>query len=123
MAARSIHADVPPDSRDRHDTTAGAIGGPVVQLHLRPTGTGTAARLAVLGTDGSLGEGEQLQTESLTGSKFTGTVVRREQVGSYEGVKISLTGRAWTLARSELVVDFSDPMVSADGFSDLLTRR
>lgn len=88
-----------------------------------PTGTGTAARLAVLGTEGILGEGEQLQTESLTGSKFTGTVVRRERVGSYEGVQTSLTGRAWTLARSELVVDFSDPMISADGFSDLLTRR
>lgn len=88
-----------------------------------PTGTGTAARLALLVTQGQIGPGEQLLAESLDGSKFTGVVVRGERVGPYEGVRTSLTGRAWPLARSEVVVDFADPMIQDNGLSELVTRR
>lgn len=88
-----------------------------------PTGTGTAARLALLVARGILGPGEQLQTESLDGSKFTGVVIRRERVATYEGVRTSLTGRAWPLARSEVVIDFADPMIHDNGLSELLSRQ
>lgn len=86
-----------------------------------PTGTGTAARLALMAEDGAIGENEAVETVSLTGSTFTGAVTQRLDVGPYPAVRVSMTGRAWTLARSELVIDFADPMIADDGFSVLLT--
>lgn len=85
-----------------------------------PTGTGTSARLALLDHAGSIGVGERLETVAPDGSRFVGAITGHTRVGDYDAVRTALTGRAWTLAHSEIVVDFADPMIRAEGLAPLL---
>lgn len=86
-----------------------------------PTGTGTSARLALMVSDGELGEGDALETISLRNSRFRGTVLGDTTVGEHRAIRSTITGRAWTLAHSKIVVDLDDPLVEDLGLSQLLT--
>lgn len=85
-----------------------------------PTGTGTAARLALLHADGVLGPGEELVTVSPTGSTMTGRLLGSTDAHGHDAIRATITGRAFTLGRLELEVNREDPIVDLDAIWPLL---
>lgn len=85
-----------------------------------PTGTGTSARLALMYEDGEITEGQTLQTISPRGSRFDGTVLGAATIGTHRALHSHITGRAWTLAHSRIVIDLDDPMVDIADLEHLL---
>lgn len=85
-----------------------------------PTGTGTTARLARLADRGHISEGQWLETTSPRGSSFRGTVMGPARVGAYAGLHTEVTGRAWTLSHTRILVDLDDPMVETHDLEHLL---
>lgn len=85
-----------------------------------PTGTGTSAQLALLAADGVIEPGVRLRVISPLGGSFVGELLGEAKVGNLTGVRTAVTGRAWTLAHSEVVVDLSDPLIEDAGLSGIL---
>lgn len=86
-----------------------------------PTGTGTSARLALMAWRGEVGEGQWLETVSPRNSTFRGTVLGEARVGDHGALDTNITGRAWTLAHSQIIIDLDDPLVEDRGLSDILS--
>lgn len=86
-----------------------------------PTGTGTSARMARMYERGLLREGQWLDTVSPRDSVFRGTVLGEAKVGPHPALDTHITGRAWTLAHSRIVVDLDDPLVETSDLEHLLT--
>ena len=86
-----------------------------------PTGTGTSARMARMYERGQLGQGQWLETVSPRDTSFRGTVLGEAQVGPHAALDTHITGRAYTLAHSRIVVDLDDPLVDASDLEHLLT--
>lgn len=87
-----------------------------------PTGTGTSARLALMASRGEIAEGQSLETISPRGNRFVGTVMGADRVGPYAALHSNITGRAWVLAHSRIVVDLDDPLVDSSDLEHLLSR-
>ena len=85
-----------------------------------PTGTGTAARLALLQDDGLMGEGDELVTVSPTGSRMTGRILGTQDAHGHTALRATVSGRAFTLGRLELVVNREDELVDLDSVWHLL---
>lgn len=85
-----------------------------------PTGTGTSARLARMVADGLVGTGGWLVTTSPRGSSFRGEVLGARQVGDHRALDTAITGRAWTLSHTRIMVDLDDPMVDTSDLEHLL---
>ena len=75
-----------------------------------PTGTGVSARLALHYARGKLAEGQRIMIESILGSVsvFTGCVVERTQVGSFEAIVPEVSGTAYITGRHEFLLDPRD---------------
>ncbi|GGK80793.1 proline racemase family protein [Ornithinimicrobium pekingense] len=84
-----------------------------------PTGTGTAAQLALLADDGVLGVGDRLTSISPTGSTMVGEIVGRPGLHGRVGTTSTITGRAFTLGVTELVVNLDDDL-GTEGIWELL---
>jgi proline racemase len=69
---------------------------------------------------GEVREGQWIETHSPRGSSFVGTVLGEARVGSHRAMHSHITGTAWTLARSEVVVDLDDPVVDSSDLEDVL---
>lgn len=76
------------------------------------TGTGTSARLALMNHQGSIEPGDRLETVSLRDTRFVGTFTGRDRGGDRDVVKNTITGRAYVIARSEIIANRDDPMVA-----------
>lgn len=87
-----------------------------------PTGTGTSARMALMYENGEIADGQWLQTVSPRNTSFTGTVIGEAKVGKYRAMHSQITGRAWTLAHLEMVVDLDDPLVDTSDLEHLFIR-
>ena len=85
------------------------------------TGTGTSARLALMNLEGRIKPGEKLETVSLRETGFIGEFTAVEQEGEYAVVKNTTTGKAYVIARSDIVVNCDDPMVECSGLIHILT--
>jgi trans-L-3-hydroxyproline dehydratase len=85
-----------------------------------PTGTGTSARLARMYEKGLIRVGQWLDTVSPRGSVFRGTVLGEATVGSHAALDSNITGRAYTLAHSQILVDLDDPLVDISDLEHLL---
>ncbi|MDZ7676772.1 MAG: proline racemase family protein [Acidimicrobiales bacterium] len=85
-----------------------------------PTGTGTAARMALLADDGRLAPGSRVVTESPTGSRMTGEIVEHPELHGRRATRARITGRPFTLGVTELVVNFDDDLTECDGIWELL---
>jgi len=72
-----------------------------------PCGTGTSAKLACLAADGKLAEGERWVQESIIGSRFTGSFRWQDRREGW--VLPTITGTAFIMAESTLVLDELDP--------------
>ncbi|RMV78226.1 Proline racemase [Pseudomonas caricapapayae] len=79
-----------------------------------PGGTGTSARMAQLYGKGRLQVGETFRNESLIGTIFEGKVEAAVNVGTFEGIKPSVTGWAEIIGHNTIFVDDKDPL--AHGF-------
>jgi proline racemase len=88
-------------------------------LDRSPCGTGTCARMATLYAKGQLALGEDFIHQGILGTTFTGRLVERVMVGSYEGAISTIRGRAWITGFAEYVVDASDPFPNGYTVQDL----
>lgn len=87
------------------------------------TGTGTSARLALMNLEGRMKPGDRLETISLRQTRFIGELTSVEMEGNYPVVRNRITGKSYVIARSDIVVNCDDPMVTCGGLSRILSRR
>ena len=75
-----------------------------------PTGTGVSARLALHHAKGEIADGQQIAVESILGSPsvFSGRVVERSRVGSFEAIVPEVSGTAYITGRHEFIIDPRD---------------
>lgn len=85
------------------------------------TGTGTSARLALMQHEGKVAAGDRLETCSLRETRFSGEITAVSQVGSQGVVENRITGRAYVLGHTDLVVNLEDPLVDATGLDRILS--
>ena len=74
-----------------------------------PCGTGTSARLAHLVATGRLSAGQSFIHESYIGSRFTGTVLARAEVGGQAGIVPAIAGSAVATGFNTIWIDRADP--------------
>jgi proline racemase len=74
-----------------------------------PSGTGTAAILAVLDAMGLLESDAPFVHEGLIGSRFTGRVIGRTMVGEHEAIVPAIEGSAWITGEQVLRIHETDP--------------
>lgn len=75
-----------------------------------PTGTGTAARVALAHARGEMAVGARLRNRSPLGTAFDAELLGESAVGGHPAVLTRITGRAFTVARSHLYVDPDEPL-------------
>lgn len=76
-----------------------------------PCGSGTAARVAHLTSQGRLADGEVLVHDSIVGSRFRARAVARVQADGHDAVVPEVVGTAHKLGDSRFVVDPRDSLV------------
>lgn len=96
-----------PDSTPAHGRHAMAIHPG--WFDRSPCGTGTSARLAMLHARGLIEVGEEVINESFIGSRFGARILGLAQVGPYQAVLPSITGRAWVTGTAQYLLDPTDP--------------
>lgn len=74
-----------------------------------PTGTGTAARMAVLRARGLMQVGESMIHASLIGSTFLGRILADTRVAGRPAIVPAITGRAWITGLHQYLLDPADP--------------
>lgn len=87
------------------------------------TGTGTSARLALMNHEGRIRPGDRLETVSLRETGFIGTFTGARQEGPHAVVENTITGKAYVLGHTEVVVNCDDPLVECNGLRQLLSAR
>ncbi len=75
-----------------------------------PCGTGTAAVMAVLDAMGLLGADRPFVHESLIGTRFTGRLAGRTQVGDCPAIVPEIEGSAWITGEHTFFVADEDPL-------------
>ena len=93
---------------DRPATWTGAIDR-------SPCGTGTCAKMATLHAKGELPLNEDFNHEGILGTIFTGRLIEETQIGPYQAVVPTITGRAWITGRASYELQEDDPF--PEGFT------
>lgn len=75
-----------------------------------PTGTGVSARMAIHFARCEIGIGDSMVIESITDSRFTGSVVEVTKFGEYDAVIPSVEGTAYITGKHEFYIDPDDPL-------------
>jgi len=84
------------------------------QVDRSPSGTATAAIMAVLDAMGLLAPGQPFVHESIVGTTFRGRLLRRTLVGAHDAIVPEIEGSAWITGEHTFCVDEDDPF--AEGF-------
>ncbi|XOZ33595.1 proline racemase family protein [Halomonadaceae bacterium KBTZ08] len=84
------------------------------------TGTGTSARLALMHYEGRIKPGDRLETISLRDTGFIGNVTGTREEGPHQVVENTITGKAYALAHSDIVVNCDDPLVECSGLQHIV---
>lgn len=82
------------------------------QVDRSPCGTGTSAKMAALHAQGKLALREPFVNESIIGTRFTGRLLRREQVEGFPAVLPEISGEAYVTGFHQFVTDGNDPLRS-----------
>jgi proline racemase len=90
-------------------TTRNAVLYSAEAIDRSPCGTGTSAEMAARYGRGLQQLGEELVSESIIGSRFTGRLVETSQVGPFTAVVPTIRGRAYISGTNQLVLDPRDP--------------
>ena len=77
-----------------------------------PCGTGTSAVMAVIDAMGLLGGDRPFVHESLIGTRVSGRVSGRTEVGAYPAIVTDIEGSAWITGEHAFVIDERDPLKS-----------
>lgn len=101
-----------PHSRTVHGRCAVFYGDKAIDRS--PGGTGTSARMAQLYGKGRLNIGDIYRLESLIGTIYEGKVEAPVKVGTFDGMKPSVSGWAEVIGHNTIFVDDKDPL--AHGF-------
>lgn len=80
------------------------------QIDRSPTGTGTAARVALLYKKGVLQQGMTLVNKSVIDTAFTGTIKELVRVGEFQGVIPVVGGTAQIMGFNQFVLEPEDPL-------------
>lgn len=80
------------------------------QLDRSPTGSGVTARLAAMHAKGQINMGQERRFESITGSRFCGSVATLTTVGPHAAIKARVSGRAFYTGQSTFMVENDDPL-------------
>lgn len=115
LLAGTVDAD---SDGPRIDLAVYMDGGVVCQ---GPTGTGTTALLAWLHERDRIAPGTTVRAVSPFGQEFTGTLTGTVAVGDRTGVRTRVAGRPHLLARSQIIIDFDDPLIDDRGLTGILT--
>jgi proline racemase len=83
-----------------------------------PTGTGCSARMAVLRAKGQMQVGDRFTGRSIIGTEFHCRIDSEVDVGGRAGIRPVISGRAWILGTSQLMVDPGDPFPQGYRLSD-----
>jgi trans-L-3-hydroxyproline dehydratase len=75
-----------------------------------PCGTGTAAVMSVVDAMGLLGSERPFVHESLIGTRFSGRVASRTQIGEHGAIVPEIEGSAWITGEHTFLVDEADPL-------------
>lgn len=84
------------------------------------TGTGTSARLALMHYEGLIKPGDKLETVSLRNTRFVGEYKGIQQQGRFPVIENTITGKSYVIAKSDILVNGDDPMVTSQGLDQLL---
>ncbi|MDN5790321.1 MAG: proline racemase family protein [Micrococcales bacterium] len=76
-----------------------------------PCGSGTAARVAQLTSEGRLADGQVLVHDSVVGSRFRARVLDRVEADGHDAVIPEITGTAHRVGGSSFVIDPRDSLV------------
>ena len=87
----------------------GAVFGHPGTIFRCPTGTGTAARMALEITRGKMPENAVFHNRSATGTQFTGRALGWRQQNGINMIGITISSRPYLLSTSILNVDFTNP--------------
>jgi proline racemase len=98
-----------PASDDRADLRNVTIFADA-EVDRSPCGTGTAAVMAVVDAMGLLSAGTPFVHESLIGTRFTGRVASRTQVGEVEAIVPEIEGSAWITGEHTFLIEEADPL-------------
>ncbi len=74
-----------------------------------PTGSGVSGRMPIHFAREEISIGETMTVESITGSVFTGSVVRTENYGPFQAVIPKVEGNAFITGQHEFLIDPDDP--------------
>ena len=102
----------PPEASDAHMRSVAVVGDG--QLGRSPSGTGTAALMAVLHAMGLLDAAAPFVNEGIIGTRFIGRLAATTAIGDYPAIVPEVEGSAWITGEHTWLADQSDPLL--DGF-------
>ena len=74
-----------------------------------PTGSGVSGRMPIHYKRGEISIGDTMTIESITGSVFTGSVIKELAYGPYQAVIPQVEGTAHITGQHEFLIDPNDP--------------
>jgi proline racemase len=83
-----------------------------------PCGTGCSARMAVLHAKGEMKAGDKFIGRSLLGTEFHCGIDNEVDINGKPGISPIISGRAWVIGTSQLMVDPTDPFQTGYRLSD-----
>jgi proline racemase len=87
-----------------------------------PAGVPSTAVLLQLLDRGILGVGASLRTISVFDTELMVTADELSPYGDYDGLRATVKGAGFLISRSQIVVDFDDPLTPRAGLEKILTR-
>lgn len=87
-----------------------------------PAGVPSTAATVQLFEQGALKIGDRLRTVSIFDSSLSVEIIEESDYFDRRGVRVTVTGAGWITARSQLFVDFDDPMTPREGLQALLLQ-
>ena len=93
------------------------------RLDRSPTGTGVAARTALLVEAGLVRLGEEVTHRSIFGTSFRSTPVETMAVGHHKAVVSQVAGQAWITGFTQMLVDPGDPLAEGHCPNDVWLTR
>lgn len=106
-----LYGTILTDGNDAYDETP--TGNVCVfagrQVDRSPTGSGVTARLAVQHRRKQIARGQKRVFESVTGSRFTGQVLRETRVGNHPAIIAEIAGQAYYSGSARFVLEPEDP--------------
>jgi proline racemase len=87
-----------------------------------PAGVPSTAAAVQLVDRGILEVGDSLRTISIFNSNLFVEIAGTAEYQGHQGVRVAVTGVGWITMRSQLVVDFDDPLTPRDGLQELLVE-